>query len=157
MPLPNLPKPTFLDALSHLHIDLQSYGHYFVEGKRKEAVGAAFGRVENRLNEIRDSSPDDSVRSVSGTSVVHKLFSSGILDLPYPKLSQANAKSQEAYREHLRAFLSSGVGWFRNSFSHEPHNLPDLSEWEALELLFIASHMLKLIDLSLENGSPHRP
>ena len=145
----NPPKPTFLDALPHLHKDLQSYGHYFTEGKRKEAVGAAFARVENRLNEIRDSSPTDSVRSVSGVSVVHKLFGSGILDLPYPSLSQGNPKSQEAYREHLRGFLSSGVGWFRNSFSHEPHNLPDPSEWEALELLFIASHMLRLVDLSL--------
>ena len=150
-PMPTVipPKPTFLGVLAHLHKDLQSYGHYFTEGKRKEAVSAAFTRVENRLNEIRDSSPLNSVRSVAGVSVVHKLFGSGILNLPYPSLSQGNQKSREAYRDHLKAFLSSGVGWFRNSFSHEPHNLPDPSEWEALELLFIASHMLRLIDLSL--------
>ena len=157
MPAASLPKPTFLDALPHLHKDLQSYGHYFIEGKRKEAVGAAFGRVENRLNEIRDSSPVASVSSAIGVSVVHKLFASGILDLPYPMLSQGNPRSQEAYREQIRGFLSSGVGWFRNSFSHEPHNLPELSEWEALELLFIASHMLKLIDLSLMRARTRQP
>lgn len=142
-----------LEALPRLHKDLRGYAHYFREGKQKEAVAAAFTRLENRLNETRDTAVDDSVKAISGPSLVHKLFICGIMDLPFPALASGNPKNRDAYKDALRNFLASGIGWFRNSYSHEPHNLPEPSDWDALELLFIASHMLKLLDLSLSTGN----
>jgi hypothetical protein len=65
---------TIVDALRFLHPDLQSYEHYFREGKLKEAVTAAFMRVENRLNEIRDASSSPAAKGVSGVSLPYKLF-----------------------------------------------------------------------------------
>ena len=40
---------TVAEGLRFLHPDLQGYEHYFREGKHKEAVTAAFMRVERRL------------------------------------------------------------------------------------------------------------
>jgi Protein of unknown function (Hypoth_ymh) len=114
-----------------------------------EAVRAAFTRLENRLNEIRDASPSQAVKTVSGISLSYKLFDTGDLKFPYPKLAHGNSKARDAYAKELKGFLASGVGWFRNSFDHEPHNLPSLTEAETLELLFVASHMLRMIDRSI--------
>jgi hypothetical protein len=58
-----------------------------------------------------------------------------------------NPQRQEAYARNL---LAAGVGWFRNSYGHEPHNLPTPTAGEALELLFVASYMLRIIDRSAE-------
>jgi len=143
-----VPNRTAIDALEFLHKDLQGYGHYFRERKLKEAVAAAFKRVENRLNEIRDSSKVPSAVSVSGVSLPHKLYDSGDLKFPFPTLGASNQRNRDAYSQSLKSFLSSGIGWFRNAFDHEPHNLPDLDEAEALELLFVASAMLRIIDKS---------
>jgi hypothetical protein len=60
------PDRAVLAALKFLHPDLQSYGHYFYEGKLKEAVSAAFNRVENRFNEIKDASGNTAVTLLSG-------------------------------------------------------------------------------------------
>jgi hypothetical protein len=79
----------------------------------------------------------------------HELYKSGTLKFPLPKLAANNQKSREAYDQHLRNFLAAGIGWFRNAFDHEPHNLPDIDEAGALEYLFIASHMLRIIDKSV--------
>lgn len=49
------PNRTVIDALRFLHPALQGYEHCFREAKLKEAVTAAFMRVENRLNQIRET------------------------------------------------------------------------------------------------------
>ena len=79
----------------------------------------------------------------------HKLFETGDLKFPFPKLAAGNTQSRESYAKHLKGLLTAGVGWFRNSFDHEPHNLPNLSEGEALELLFVTSYMLRILDQSV--------
>jgi hypothetical protein len=144
-----VPDGTVIAALRFLHKDLQGYEHYFLEQKRNEAVAAAFKAVENRLNVIRDVSSLPSVKTSSGVSLPHELYKGGDLKFPFPALASGNVKSRAAYEQHLRGFLAAGVGWFRNAFDHEPHNLPSLGEVEALEHLFVASYMLHLIDLSV--------
>jgi hypothetical protein len=139
------PSRTVMEALALLHGDLQGYGHYFQEHKLNEAVSAAFKRVENRLNEVRDSA---NLSSPSGVSLPYELYKTGTLKFPFPKLAANNQKSREAYEQHLKNFLAAGIGWFRNAFDHEPYNLPEISEGEALEHLFMASYMLRIIDKS---------
>jgi len=138
-----------LGAIRFLHPDLQGYEHYFREGKLKEAVTAAFIRVENRLNQIRDASLSPSAKGVSGVSLPYKLFDTGDLKFPYLNLAAGDPQDREGYAKQLKGFLTSGVGWFRNSFVHESHNLPPLDEGQTLELLFVASHMLRMIDRSV--------
>jgi hypothetical protein len=143
------PDRSVLGAIRFLHPDLQGYEHYFREGKLKEAVTAAFMRVENRLNQIRDASPALAAKGVSGVSLPYKLFDTGDLKFPYPRLAAGDPQSRAAFEKQLKGFLTSGIGWFRNSFDHEPHNLPTIDEGETLELLFVASHMLRTIDRSV--------
>lgn len=140
---------TVIEGLRFLHSELRGYEHYFREGKLKEAVTAAFMRVENRLNEIRDASPALVAKGVSGVSLPYKLFDTGDLKFPYPRLAAGDPQGREGYAKQLKGFLASGVGWFRNSFDHEPHNLPNIDEGQTLELLFVASHMLRIIDRSV--------
>jgi hypothetical protein len=140
---------TVVEALRFLHPDLQGYEHYFREGKLKEAVTAAFMRVENRLNEIRDASSSTAAKGISGVSLPYKLFDIGDLKFPYASLAGGSTQGREGYAKQLKGLLAAGVGWFRNSFDHEPHNLPDLDEGETLELLFVASYMLRIIDRSV--------
>ena len=140
------PDQNVLDALPLLHQDLRDYGHYFREHKLKDAVAAAFRRVENRLNEIRDSSGNSALCAYSGSVLPRKLLDCEVLKFPYPDLASGNKSSHDAYITELKNLLSSGIGWFRNSFQHEPHNLPDFSQAETLEHLFVASYLLHLID-----------
>ncbi len=140
------PNRVFLDALALLHKDLQDFAHYFREQKGKDAVAAAFKRVENRLNEIRDSSKAAGISSVSGVGLPHRLYDSGDLKFPFPDLGAGNQQKRESYAQCLRNLLSSAIGWFRNAFDHEPYNLPDFSDAEVIEHLFVASYMLRLID-----------
>ncbi len=143
------PDRIVIEALQFLHHDLQGYGHYFYEGKPQEAVKAAFGRVENRLNEIRDSSGNAAVAQFDGLALSRKLFDFGLLRYPYLKLASGNTTRQNAFLDGIKNFLAGGMGWFRNSYQHEPHNLPALTDADALELLFVASSMLRLIDRTL--------
>ena len=85
---------------------------------------------------------------MAGVSLPHKLFETGDLKFPFASLAAGNPKGRDAYSQQLKNLLASGVGWFRNSFAHEPHNLPDLDAAETLELLFVASYMLRIIDRS---------
>lgn len=143
------PDASVIAALAFMHKDLQGYGHYFREEKREEAVAAAFKRVENRLNEIRDTSKSRSLTGASGVALPHRLFDSRDLNFPFPNLAASNPEARNAYKQSLKNLLASGMGWFRNSFDHEPHNLPDLDDAETIELLFVASYMLRIIDKSL--------
>lgn len=140
------PDQTIIGALAFLHSNLRDYGHYFYEGKPQEAVKAAFSRVENRLNELRDNSGNPNLAQFDGLALTRKLFDFGILKLPYSKLASGNITRQNAFLDGIKNFLAGGIGWFRNSYQHEPHNLPALTDADALELLFIASSMLHLID-----------
>jgi hypothetical protein len=136
-----------LDALKLLHPEFQNYGHYFYENKLAEAIAAAFERYENRLNEIRDGSKNAQVMMSSGHPLVYRLFATKILKEPYPSLG-SNPTTKEAYQQGLSGLLSSGVSWFRNARTHEKHNLPSPSSQEALELLFVASYLMRMLDLS---------
>jgi len=141
-------------ALKVLHRDFQSYEHYFREGKLKEAVAAAFERCENRLNEIRDQSHKTAVKTAAGQSLVYVLFTEKLLKLPYPKLGRGNRVDLET---SLKGILSGALGWIRNPYTHEKHHLPDLEPQEALELLFVASYLLRMIDKSIPPRKAKKP
>jgi uncharacterized protein Ymh len=142
-PAPVFASPEITSALELLHPDFQGYGHYFHESKLKEAVAAAFERYENRLNEIRDGSSSAVARAEAGRGLVYKLFAERVLTRPYPRLGP-----DTAYEDSLKGMLSGGLGWIRNPYTHEKHNLPDLKPEEALELLFVASYFMRILDLA---------
>jgi hypothetical protein len=143
------PEPAFfahkeiISALPLLDADFQGYAHYFHENKLKEAVSAAFERYENRLNEIRDNSSSSAAKAEAGRGLVYKLFSEKVLVRPYPKLG-----ADPAAEQGLTGMLSGALGWIRNPYTHEKYNLPDLKPPEALELLFVASYLMRMIELS---------
>jgi hypothetical protein len=132
-------------AIELLDPALRGYGHYFRENKLKEAVAAAFELYENRLNEIRDSTRNATVKSTQGKDVVYALFNAKKLKLPYPKLNRAR---KQAYQQGLTNVLSGALGWIRNAYAHEKHQLPDLKPEEVLELLFVASYLLRMLKYS---------
>lgn len=134
-------------ALGLLHPAFQDYGHYFRENKLSEAIAAAFERYENRLNEIRDASKNPRIMATSGHGLVYKLFEAKILKEPYPNLG-SSPTTKLAYEKALTGIMSGGVAWLRNARTHEKHNLPTPSPQEALELLFVASFLMRMLDLS---------
>jgi hypothetical protein len=136
-----------IEALKLLHPAFQDYAHYFYEEKLQEAVAAAFERYENRLNEIRDSSRDPQVMATAGHSLVYKLFATKLLKEPYPNLG-SSPTTKDAYQQGLSGIMSGGVSWFRNARTHEKHNLPSPTATEALELLFVASYLMRVLDLA---------
>jgi hypothetical protein len=136
-----------MEALKLLHSEFQDYAHYFYEDKLQEAVAAAFERYENRLNQIRDGSKNSRVTAVSGYGIVHKLFEAKILKEPYPTLG-SNPTVKAAYEKGLTSILSGGVSWIRNAYTHEKHNLPKTTATETLELLFVASYLMRMLDMS---------
>ena len=144
------PAPSFfavheiMAALPLLHPDFKGYGHYFYENKLKEAVAAAFERYENRLNEIRSGSTSPSVRAASGHALVYRLFAEGELVRPYPALG-----TKDAFEKGLTGILSGALEWIRNPYTHQKHELPDLTQPETLELLFVASYLMRMLELSI--------
>jgi hypothetical protein len=136
-----------LPCLKLLHPDLRGYSNYFRTGKYKEAVAAAFERYENKLNEIRDSSRKKAVRSAAGRNLVYALYTNNVLKRPYPRLG-STVQKKEALENALMEFLSGAIGWIRNPFTHEKHHLPEITAPEALELLFVASYLMSMIDKS---------
>lgn len=143
------PEPAFfannevISALALLHPDFRGYTHYFYENKLKEAVAAAFERYENRLNEIRDDSSSVAAKAEAGRALVYKLFSEKVLVRPHPRLG-----TDPAAEQRLTGMLSGALGWIRNPYTHEKHNLPDLKPSEALELLFVASYLMRMLEQS---------
>ena len=131
-------------ALQLLHPDFRDYQHYFLENRLKEAVAAAFERYENRLNELRDRSRKPAVRGTSGRDIPPKLFQAKILKVPYRKLGLPNKRA--AYESALIGIMSGGIGWIRNAYTHEKHRVPDLTPDEAMELLFVASYLLRMAE-----------
>jgi hypothetical protein len=136
-----------IEALKLLHPEFQGYAHYFLENKLQQAVAAALERYENRLNEIRDGSKDAKVMAVSGHPLVYKLFAAKILNEPYANLG-SNPTAKDAYQQGLSGIMSGGVSWFRNARTHEKHNLPLPTPEETLELLFVASYLMRMLELS---------
>jgi hypothetical protein len=145
------PEPSFfanqeiMAALPLLHPDFQGYSRYFYDNRLKEAVAAAFERYENKLNEVRDSRGSAKAKSQQGRGLLSALFNEGILVRPYPKLGTTSAKAAE---EGLTSMMGGALGWIRNPYEHEKHNLPDLTPSEALELLFVASYLMRMLELS---------
>lgn len=143
------PAPTFfavqeiMAALPLLHKDFQGYAHYFYENKLKEAVAAAFERYENRLNEIRSGSVSPTVRAASGHPLVYRLFAERELVRPYPALG-----TKDAYEKGLTGILSGALEWIRNPYTHQKHELPEPTPYEVLELLFVASYLMRMLELS---------
>jgi hypothetical protein len=149
------PGPTFfadegiMAALPLLHRDFHSYAHYFYENKLKEAVAAAFGRYENRLNEIRDHHNSAGSKKDEGETLVYTLFTEKTLVRPYPNLVPKDPSKGDAFEDGLKGLMGGALGWIRNPYTHEKHNLPDLKAAEALELLFMASYLLRMLELSI--------
>lgn len=131
-------------ALQLLHPDFRDYERYFLKNRLKEAVAAAFERYENRLNELRDRSRKPAVRGTSGRDIPPKLFQAKILKVPYRKLGLPNKR--QAYESALMGIMSGGIVWMRNAYTHEKHRVPDLTPDEALELLFVASYLLRMVE-----------
>jgi hypothetical protein len=102
----HIPNPAVIRGLAFMHTDLR-YEHYFHKQKLKEAVTAAFTRVENRLNEIRDLSTAIPKPIASGVTLPHELYDSGVLRFPFPEFSKHNQKDRKAYSRSLRNFLPS--------------------------------------------------
>jgi hypothetical protein len=107
----------------------QGYAHYFYENKLKEAVAAAFERYENRLNEIRSGSISPTVRAASGHPLVYRLFAEAELVRPYPALG-----AKDSYEKGLTGILSGALEWIRNPYTHQKHELPDLTPSRRLRL-----------------------
>ena len=143
------PGPSFfavqeiMDALPLLHPDFHGYAHFFYDNQPKEAVAAAFERYENRLNEIRSGSVSLTVRAASGHPLVYRLFAEGELVRPYPALG-----TKDSYEKGLTGILSGALEWVRNPYTHQKHELPDPTPYEVLELLFVASYLMRMLELS---------
>jgi hypothetical protein len=45
--------------------------------------------------------------------------------------------------------MGGALGWIRNPYEHEKHNLPEITREEALELLFVASYLMRMLELSI--------
>jgi hypothetical protein len=136
-----------LRCLKLLHPDLRGYSTYFRAGKYKEAVAAAFERYENKLNEARDGSRKRSVRGASGGDLVYALYNEKVLKRPYARLGSTPTK-KEALHKAFTGFLCGAIGWIRNPYTHEKHHLPETTAPEALELPFVASYLMGMIDKS---------
>lgn len=135
--------PEIMAALPLLHPDFHGYAHFFYDNKLREAVAAAFERYENRMNEIRSGSISPTVRAASGHPLVYRLFAEGELVRPYPALG-----AKDSYEKGLTGILSGALEWIRNPYTHQKHELPDLTPSEALELLFVASYLMRMLELS---------
>jgi len=145
---PPLMSRAALGAVTLLHPELAEAERDFREGRFKDAVRDAFHIYENSLNAIRDASSDLTLHGKSGTALPHALVKSSAFKFPFPGLSPTSPAAFEAYKESLRNMLSGAIGFVRNAYDHEPYNLPELDERSALELLFFASYLLRLIDPS---------
>jgi Protein of unknown function (Hypoth_ymh) len=137
-----------LEAVKLLHSDLGEAERDFREGRFDDAVRDAFRIYENRLNAMRDVSSDPSVHGRSGAKLAHALVKSAGFRFPFPGLAPTDPSALEGYKEALRNTFAGALGLVRNAYDHEAHNLPALDERSALELLFFASYLLRLLDLS---------
>jgi Protein of unknown function (Hypoth_ymh) len=134
-----------LGAIELLHPDLEGVKRQFREGDFKPAVAAAALVFENRLNRIRDTSGNANVANSSGTKLVRDLYRFKILSFPFPTLPVA---WQSGAEDGLKSVLSGALELVRNPYVHMPESLPDLDERSCLELLFVLSFLLRMIDLS---------
>lgn len=137
-----------LEAVKLLHPDLAEAERDFREGRFEDAVRDAFRIYENRFNAMRDASSDATVHGKSGAKLAHALVKSTTFRFPFPRLAPTDPSALEGYKEALRNLYSGALGFIRNAYDHEAHNLPPLEERSALELLFFASFLLSLLDLS---------
>jgi len=74
------------------------------------------------------------------------LFCNSLRELvrPYPALG-----TKDSFEKGLTGILSGALEWIRNPFTHQKHELPDLTPSETLELLFLASYLMRMLELSI--------
>jgi hypothetical protein len=66
------------------------------------------------------------------------------------------AGNPDAYEQGLTGIMVGARAWIRNSYEHEKHNLPDLKPSEALEMLFVASYLMRmLVSFATESLTDH--
>jgi hypothetical protein len=75
------------------------------------------------------------------------LYANKVLKRPYPKLGSTIQK-KGALQKAFTGLLSGGIGWIWNPYKHEKHHLPEITATEALEMLFVASCLMSMIDKS---------
>jgi uncharacterized protein Ymh len=121
-------------------LDFRGYASYFYKNELKEAVGAAFGRHENKLNEVRDSRGSALAKKDEGKTLVYALFRKRCWCGPIPK---------DALEQGLTSIISGALGWIRNPYTHEKHNLSELTPGETLELLSVASYLTRMLEQSI--------
>lgn len=63
---------------------------------------------------------------------------------PYPNLIP-----KDALEQGLTSIMSGALGWIRNSYTHEKHNLSELTPGETLELLSVASYLTRMLEQSI--------
>jgi hypothetical protein len=81
------------------------------------------------------------VRAASGHPLVYRLFAEG-------ELVRLALGAKDAYEKGLTGILSGALEWIRNPYTHQKHELPDPTPSETLELLFVASYLMRLLELS---------
>lgn len=137
-----------LEAVALLHPDLAEAERDFREGRFTDAVRDAFRIFENRLNSMRDASSDTSLHGKTGKDLVYPFVQSPSFKFPFVGLSATDPRRQAAYRLALGNLYAGALGLVRNAYDHEAHNLSPLDERSALELLYFASYLLRLLDMS---------
>ena len=61
---------------------------------------------------------------------------------------------KDAFEQGLPGIMRGALVWIRNTYTHEKHSLPDLTPSEALELLFVASYLMRMLELSTSKSVP---
>jgi hypothetical protein len=61
----------------------------------------------------------------------------------------ANLIPKDALEQGLTGIISGALGWIRNPYTHEKHNLSELTPGETLELLSVASYLTRMLEQSI--------
>ncbi|MGA2172723.1 MAG: TIGR02391 family protein [Sedimentisphaerales bacterium] len=125
------------EKLLHREILNRAY-HLFLAGEFESAVIQAFKAVEVRVREAAGLQPED-----VGTKLMRKAFdpeNGPLTDQAVPL----------AEREALAHLFASGIGLYKNPCSHRH---VEMDYHESFEMLNLASHLMKQVDLAIEKIS----
>jgi uncharacterized protein (TIGR02391 family) len=132
-PPPERPKPAPL-SIPGLHERIQAASSALLEdGHEEQAVFESLKTVEMRIREL--SGVDE-----SGTRLVGKVFGG---EKPMFRLSRRSGRSGEDEHEGRRLILTGALTSVRNLGAHEA---PEHTRQSALELLGLASQMMRWLD-----------